>query len=159
MKLNMKSMSRRLASFEIVLAAGLFVSQLHAQQIKFGLTLANINNPIAPIVVTNGDGSISITAGGGDTYGSPDSLTYAYEQKTGDFDVSVQVLNVTATDVFGQDTPKGSLMIRASLSPTDYDVQINATPPSPSNRNGQIESIGRMVLANDTDDVPGRLQQ
>jgi len=159
MKLSTKLNSRRLASLGTIFASGLLVGQLHAQQIKFGLTLANINNPITPIVVTNGDGSISITAGGGDTYGSPDSFTYAYEQKTGDFDVCVQVLSVTATDPIGQDTPKGSLMMRASLSPTDYDVQISATPPDPSNRHGQIESIGRMVLANDTDDLPGRLQQ
>src|SRR5258708_26782534 len=91
-------------------------TQSHAQQIKWGLTLVNINNPITPIVVTNGDGSISITAGGGDTYGSPDSFTYAYQQVTGDFDVCVQVMNVTATDPVGQDTPKGALMLRSSLA-------------------------------------------
>jgi hypothetical protein len=159
MKLNIKATFRRLARCGLAFASGLMLCQIQAQQIKFGLTLANVNNPITPIVITNGDGSISITAGGGDTYGTPDSFTYAYEQKTGDFDVCVQVLNVTATDVVGQDTPKGSLMMRSSLDPGAYDVQINATPPSPSNRNGQIESIGRMVLANDTDDLPGRLQQ
>ena len=54
----------------------LMVMQSYAQQIKWGLTVLNINNPITPIVVTNGDGSISITAGGGDTYGAPDSFTY-----------------------------------------------------------------------------------
>ena len=129
------------------------------QTIKWGLTLTNINNPITPDVVTNTDGSVTITAGGGDTYGSPDSLTYAYQQVTGDFDVQVQVPYVAATDVFGQDTPKGSLMIRASLDPATYDIQINATPPSPSHRNGQIEFIGRIVLGNDTDDLPGRMQQ
>src|SRR5215813_15226650 len=78
------------------------------QTIQWGLTLTNINNPIIPTVVTNGDGSISITAGGGDTYTAPDSFTYAYQTVTGDFDISVRVMNVTATDVFQQDTPKGS---------------------------------------------------
>jgi hypothetical protein len=161
MKISTKLNSRRLASFGTIFASGLLVSQLHAQQIKFGLTLANINNPITPIVVTNGDGSISITAGGGDTYTAPDSFTYAYEQKTGDFDVCVQVLNVTATDTSSghQDSAKGSLMMRSSLASTAYDVQISALPARPAARNGQIESIGRMVLANDTDDLPGRLQQ
>src|SRR5436305_4292657 len=142
-----------LAMAAVAIASGSVLSQ--AQQIKWGLTLVNINHPITPTVVTNGDGSISITAGGGDTYGAPDSFTYAYQQVSGDFDVSVQVVNVDATDVFAQDTPKGSLMMRSSLNPSAYDVQINATPPSPSNRNGQIESIGRMLLANDTDDLPG----
>jgi hypothetical protein len=130
----------------------------NAQQIKWGLTLTNINNPITPIVVTNGDGSVTITAGGGDTYGTPDSFTYAYQQVTGDFDICVQVVNVTATDVEGQDTPKGALMMRASLDAGSYNIQLNGTPPSPSHRNGQIEFIGRMVLTTDTDDLPGRMQ-
>ena len=58
-----------------------------AQSIQWGLTLTNINNPITPIVVTNGDGSVSITGGGGDAYDNPDSITYAYQQVTGDFDI------------------------------------------------------------------------
>src|SRR5205823_14504758 len=123
-----------LALAAVAIASGSVLSQ--AQPIKWGLTLVNINNPITPDVVTNSDGSISITAGGGDTYGAPDSLTYAYQQVTGDFDVQVQVLNVAATDVYGQDTPKGSLMMRASLDSSTYDIQINATPPRPSNGTG-----------------------
>jgi hypothetical protein len=126
------------------------------QTIQWGLTLTNINNPITPDAVTNSDGSITITAGGGDTYGSPDSFTYAYQAVTGDFDIRVRVLNVAATDPKGQDSPKGSLMVRASLDPGSYDFQISALPPAPSSRDGQIETIGRIVLANDTDDVPGR---
>src|SRR5882672_11732625 len=143
----------------MIALSGLVSLNLQSATIQWGLTLTNINNPITPIVVTNGDGSISITAGGGDTYGAPDSFTYAYQQVAGDFDVCVQVMNVTATDPIGQDTPKGSLMLRASLTPTAYDVQISATPADPSNRHGQIESIGRLNLATDTDDLPGRLQQ
>src|SRR5258708_383651 len=150
---------RHLVLFSIAFVACVVATQSHAQQIKWGLTVLNINNPITPIVVTNGDGSISITAGGGDTYGAPDSFTYAYQQVTGDFDVCVQVMSVTATDPIGQDTPKGSLMLRASLAATAYDVQISATPADPSNRHGQIESIGRLNLVTDTDDLPGRLQQ
>jgi hypothetical protein len=130
--------------------------QAQAQPIQWGLTLANINNPIPPAVVTNADGSISITAGGGDTYGAPDSFTYAYQQITGDFDIKVRVVNVTATDPAGQGSPKGSLMVRASLDPASTDFMINALPLAPSGRDGQIESIGRLVPANDTDDLPGR---
>src|SRR6266704_1967689 len=141
MKTNLKYDVRYLVAFSIAFVACLVGMQSHAQQIKWGLTVLNINNPITPIVVTNGDGSISITAGGGDTYGAPDSFTYAYQQVAGDFDVCVQVMNVTATDPIGQDTPKGALMLRASLTPTAYDVQISATPADPSNRHGQIESI------------------
>jgi hypothetical protein len=47
-------------------------------------------------------------------------------------------------------------MVRASLDPDTYDLQINALCPVLSYRDGQIETIGRIVLAQDTDDLPGR---
>ena len=157
----------------LLAAAGVaaFAPAAHSQAFPWGLTLTNINNPIAPIVVTNAPGntngpggvaaptgSISVIAGGGDTYSNPDSFTYAYQQVTGDFDIRVRVLNVTATDPQGQDSPKGSLMVRASLSPASPDFMINALPLAPSGRQGQIESIGRVAVGNDTDDLPGRGQ-
>ena len=144
--------------FLTILAALSIPASLAAQgtTIQWGLTLTNFNDPITPIVATNGDGSLSITAGGGDTYSAPDSFTYAYQQVTGDFDIRVQVLNVTATDPAGQGSPKGSLMVRSTLTTNSYDFMINALPLSPSSRNGQIESIGRINLAIDTDDLPGR---
>lgn len=131
-----------------------------AQQIKWGLTLTNINNPITPIVVTNGDGSISITAGGGDTYGSASdySFTYAYQQVSGDFDICVQVINVEATDPQLQDSPKGALMVRSALNAPAFDVQVSALPLAPSSRDGQIESVGLLDLNIGTDDMPGRMQ-
>ena len=141
------------------LAAGLAAMSAQAQQIKWGLTLVNINNPITPILATNANGSLSITAGGGDTYSAPDSFTYAYQQITGDFDIAVQVMDVTATDAQGQDSPKGALMVRASLDPSSYNYQISAMPLAPSGRDGEIESIGRLDKNIDTDDVPGRMQK
>ena len=145
--------------FGIVLLALLIqTSPALSAQIQWGLTVTNINNPTSTTVVTNGDGSISITTGGGDTYDNPDSFTYAYQQVTGDFDIRVRVMNVTATDPQGQDSPKGSLMVRASLDSVAADFQINALPLSPSARNGQIEGIGRMSPTLGTDDLPGRMQ-
>jgi hypothetical protein len=129
------------------------VTTAHAQPIKWGLTLTNLNNPSVNVVVTNGDGSVSITTGGGDTYGKPDSFAYAYQQVTGDFDIRVQVVNVDGAN--GQDSAKGSLMVRASLDPNSYDFMINALPLT-FGRFGQIESIGRMNINTDTDDLPGR---
>jgi hypothetical protein len=130
-----------------------------AAQIQWGLTLTNINNPITPIVVTNGDGSISITGGGGDAYDNPDSFTYAYQQVTGDFDIRVRIMNVTATDPATQDSARGALMVRATLDPVAVDFQINAVPLAPFGRDGQIEGIGRMRPDLGTDDIPGRMQQ
>ncbi|MCX6928609.1 MAG: hypothetical protein NT154_36170 [Verrucomicrobia bacterium] len=135
----------------------------HGQQgpTKWGLTVTNINNPIAPIVVTNSDGSISITAGGGDTYDNPDSFTYAYQQVTGDFDIRVRVMNVVLSDPAATqpDSAKGALMVRATLDSVAADFQMNATPLAPAGRDGEIESIARMSSTGGTDDIPGRMQK
>lgn len=145
--------SRRFAT--ALLLGGIAVSAANANVIQWGLTLTNIDNPTPTTVVTNGDGSISITTGGGDTYGKPDSFAYAYQQVTGDFDIRVQIINCTCSNPGEQGSPKASLMVRASLDPSSYDFMINALPTSTS-RNGQIESIGRLNQATDTDDIPGR---
>jgi hypothetical protein len=128
------------------------------QTIQWGLTITNINNSHPPDLVTNSDGSITIIAGGGDTYGNPDSFTYAYQQVTGDFDIRVRVMNVqsTVTNHGGSIAPKGSLMVRASLDSDTNDFQINATPLLPFQVDGHIETIGRIIVASDTDDLPGR---
>jgi len=142
------------------LLAGM-ATQTQALQTKWGLTVVNINNPTPTVLVTNLDGSLSITTGGGDTYQGghdPYSFTFAYQQVTGDFDICVQIKNLTATDPLGQDSPKASLMVRTSLDPSyAYDVQVNATPLAPSGRKGQIESVGRLDLNDGTDDLPGRM--
>ncbi len=135
----------------------LALAAAHAQTtIQWGLTLTNIHNPTPTTVVTNGDGSISITTGGGDTYGHPDSFTYAYQQVSGDFDIRVRIINCTAVDAATQNSPKASLMVRESLDPDSYDFMINALPLAPSTRYGQIESIGRLDTNTDTDDIEGR---
>ena len=149
-----------LAKLAVVLC-GFAVISVQAQPIKWGLTLTTINNPITPTVVTNGDGSISITGGGGDAYDNPDSITYAYQQVTGDFDIRVQVKNVVLSDPTATqpDSARGALMVRASLDPIAADFQINATPLSPAGRDGEIEGIGRMRADLSTDDLPGRMQK
>jgi hypothetical protein len=153
-----------------ILLAALALFSAGAQTIQWGLTLTNINNPITPIVITNAAGntnapggtqapigSITIIAGGGDAWGVPDSFTYAYEQLTGDFDKRVRIINNDPTDPQGQDSPRGSLMVRAGLQPNDYNIQIDAEPLAPSGRNGQICSIARIVgSVGYADDMPGR---
>ncbi len=143
---------------EVLVVSGVTLAAAHAQtNISWGLTLTNIDNPTPTIVVTNGDGSISITTGGGDTYGNPDSFAFAYQQVTGDFDIRVQIINCTCIDTNVQDSAKASLMVRQSLDPDSYDFMINALPTT-TDRNGQIESIGRLNTNTDTDDLPGRGQ-
>ena len=158
-----RNSSRRLLSgLAPITLCGLVLATAQAQTpIQWGLTLTTINNPITPTVVTNGDGSISITGGGGDAYDNPDSITYAYQQVTGDFDIRVRVMNVLLSDTnaTSPDSARGSLMVRASLDPVAADFQINATPLYPASRDGQIEGIGRMRPDLSTDDLPGRMQQ
>src|SRR5580693_7038136 len=89
---------------------GLALASVHAQTtIQWGLTLTNINNPTPTTVVTNADGSISITTGGGDTYGNPDSFACAYQQVTGDFSIRFRIINCTAVDAATQNSPKAWL--------------------------------------------------
>lgn len=139
---------RRLPS----LAAGLLLSgvsgvTLHAQS----LTHVDINNPVTGVIAQNG-GNITITAGGGDTYGTSDSFTYLYEQRTGNFDVKVQVLNVDADDPVGaQNSAKAALHVRASLDKSSPDIQVNATPVTGA---GYIETISRPVFGGETEDPP-----
>ena len=144
-----------------IAVCSLGLASAQAQSIQWGLTLTNINNPIPPIVVTNGDGSISITGGGGDAYDNPDSFTYAYQQVTGDFDIRVRVMNVLLSDPLAvqPDSARGALMVRASLDSITPDFQINATPRAPAGRDGEIEGIGRMRADLSTDDIPGRMQK
>jgi len=156
-----KHYSRSFFACASILFAGFAFVSAEAQQIKWGLTVTNINNPITPTIVTNANGSVSITAGGGDTYDNPDSFTYAYQQVTGDFDVRVRVMNVVLSDpnATGPDSAKGALMARATLDSVSPDFQINATPLAPAGRDGEIESIARMRFDLGTDDIPGRMQK
>lgn len=117
------------------------------------LTLVDINNPVAGKVAQNADGSFTVTAGGGDTWDASDSFTYYYEERTGDFDVKVQVINVEIGDPAQQDSAKASLMARVSLDPGSANVQVNALPLDPKNA---IETIYRPKANAATDDMPDR---
>lgn len=116
------------------------------------LTQTDINNPVAGKVTVTGD-TIEVIAGGNDTWGTSDSFTYLHEQKTGDFDVSVRVLNLTIGDTAAQDSAKAALMARANLTPGSPNVQVNALATDPKNA---IETIFRPAQDGGTDDMPDR---
>jgi len=121
--------------------------------VQAALTLVDINNPVAGTLANNPDGSFTITAGGGDTWDNSDSFTYYYEERTGDFDVSVQIVNLEIGDPGQQDSAKASLMARVDTSPGSADVMINALPLDPKNA---IETIYRPRADAGTDDMPDR---
>lgn len=117
-----------------------------------GLTKIEINNPVGGTVVTNPDNSTTVTAGGGDTYDNADSFTYLYGQKTGNFDVKVKVLDVSAdAAATQQQSAKASLHVRANLTPGSPDVQVSATPIAGAN---YVETIARPLQNGSTDDPP-----
>lgn len=124
------------------------------------LTKIDINMPqdengelIQSEITDNADGSFTVTAGGGDTWGNTDSFTYLYEERTGDFDIRVQVLDVLADDPSDsqQGSAKGSLHVRTSLDPDSADVMINGTPVAGAN---YVETIYRPAKGRGTDDPP-----
>jgi hypothetical protein len=112
--------------------------------------LLDINNTVVSTVVTNADGSFTLTAGGGDTWDNADSFSYLHQQRSGDFDVRVQVLSVEADDAAStQKNAKGALHIRANLTPGSPNIQLNASPIAGAN---YVETIFRPVQDGGTDD-------
>ncbi len=141
-----KTANRRVLPSALLLSLLPFTSAL-AQN----FTQLDLNNPVPGQVTENG-GNISITAGGGDTYGTEDSFTYLYEQRTGDFDIKVQVTGVDADDAGGaQKSAKAALHIRATLDKNSPDIQVNATP---LNGAGYVETIARPLPGGETEDPP-----
>ena len=122
-------------------------STFTSRSIQWGLTLTNIDNPVVPLVSTNSDGSLSITAGGGDDYGLRTPSLMRIQQITGDFDIRVRVMGLTATDAKDQRFAERSLMVRSGLEADAFDFMIDALPRSPSAVDGRIESIGRWIKA------------
>ena len=114
--------------------------------------LLDINNKVVSTVVTNADGSFTLTAGGGDTWDNADSFSYLHQLRSGDFDVRVQVLSVEADDAAStQKSAKGALHIRANLTPGSPNIQLNASPIAGAN---YVETIFRPVQDGGTDDPP-----
>ena len=123
--------------------------KVHAQA---GLTKVDINNPVVGTVTANPDSSTTVTAGGGDTYGTADSFTYLYEQRTGDFDVRVRVVDVDADDAANQQrSSKGSLQVRANLTAGSPNIQVSGTPAAGEN---YVETIARPAQDGETNDPP-----
>jgi len=115
-------------------------------------TFLDLNNPVAGSVTTNADSSFTVTAGGGDTYDQADSFSYLYEARSGDFDVQVRVLGVDADDAAGaQRSAKGSLHVRANLTPGSPNIQVSAAPMAGAN---YVETIARPTQNGNTDDPP-----
>jgi hypothetical protein len=76
-----------------------------------------------------GNNGYYVRAGGSDIWNPADGMHFAYQQMTGDFDVSVRVANVTFADVWS----KAGLMIREDLTQGSRNYLLAATPTNGQN--------------------------
>jgi regulation of enolase protein 1 (concanavalin A-like superfamily) len=81
-----------------------------AQQVG-ELTSVDIGGPVAGSTTKLQDGW-QLVAGGADIWGTSDQFRFAYQQRSGDFDVFVKVVTVTQTDLY----TKAGLMVRDTLN-------------------------------------------
>ncbi|HEV8541813.1 MAG TPA: PA14 domain-containing protein [Verrucomicrobiae bacterium] len=75
------------------------------------LTSADVGNPAAGSTTVLPDG-FEIQGGGADIWGTADQFRWAYEERTGDFDLIARVESLTPTDLY----TKAGLMVRDSLA-------------------------------------------
>lgn len=75
------------------------------------LTSVDIGGPAAGTTTKLPDG-YQVVAGGADIWGASDQFRFAYQQRSGDFDIFVKIASVTQADLY----TKAGLMVRDSLN-------------------------------------------
>lgn len=86
---------------------------------------------------------LTIVAGGADIWGTHDEFRFAYKMVKGDFDISLQILSLSATNLY----TKAGIMARTDLSDNCQHVYFQVFPDnSPRNHNnGGCELQYRLV--------------
>ena len=96
------------------------------------LIQTDIGNPVIEGKFSYTDKWISITAGGADIWGTKDEFHFAYHKMRGDFEMSVQVLSLSAANQY----TKAGIMARTDSSDNSQHVYFQVFPDnSPRNRN------------------------
>ena len=85
---------------------------------------AGADPAIAGMMFVEGPGAYTILAEGSDIWGNGDGFNFAYEMKTNDFDVVVQVEDETYTSTWS----KAGLMVRETLAAGSRDWNIITSP-------------------------------
>ena len=83
-----------------------------------------IGNPALPGGIYGIVNGIGITSGGAEIGGTNDQLLFVYQQRTGDFDLSVNLAGLGLSDAFA----KAGLMARETLDPAGRFAATLATP-------------------------------
>ena len=91
-----------------------------------GWSTRDIGNPGVAGDATFALGTWTIDGGGTDIYGTQDAFRFAYQQMTGDIDITVRVTSLELIDPF----TKAGLMIRESLTSNATNAYVFVTPSS-----------------------------
>jgi hypothetical protein len=96
------------------------------------LKQTDIGNPTIAGKVNITDTGFEITAGGADIWGTRDEFHFSYQTIKGDFDLSVQILNLSAAHMY----TKAGIMARTDLNDNSQHVYYQVFPDnSPRNHN------------------------
>jgi hypothetical protein len=92
----------------------------------------DIGNPAIAGMVNTTEKGFGITAGGADIWGTHDEFHFSYQTIKGDFDMSVQILSLSATNLY----TKAGIMMRTDLNDNSQHVFFQVFPDnSPRNHN------------------------
>ena len=116
-----------------------------SQPAQTSLTSVDIGNPnpAGNINTLTPGRDFNVTVGGTDIWGTSDSFNFLYEQKTGDFDVKVRLIGLTAIN----DSTMAGLMARETLAAGSKHVNIKIRPAGyrlnyRSSTNGTTVGVG-----------------
>lgn len=116
-------------------------SDVSAQGAIQNWTVADIGSPAEPgSAFSMNPGDIDVRAGGTDIWGAADSFNYVYQQRTGDFDVAVQMTRLD----FVTFSTRGGLMVREDLSPGSRNLFVGTYP-----ENGQPQWVASVRSVTD----------
>jgi regulation of enolase protein 1 (concanavalin A-like superfamily) len=92
----------------------------------------DIGNPTTTGKVNTTENGFEITAGGADIWGTRDEFHFSYQTVKGDFDISVQILSLSTTNLY----TKAGIMARTDLNDNSQHVYFQVFPDnSPRNHN------------------------
>ncbi|MCX8154952.1 MAG: lamin tail domain-containing protein, partial [Verrucomicrobiae bacterium] len=93
-------------------ASNLMASNSTVSFVAVSLNQAQVGNPALPGSYSTVSGGYNVTAGGSDIGGASDQFFFVYQQRTGDFDMSVRIANLSPSDAWA----KAGLMARENLN-------------------------------------------
>ncbi len=137
---------RKVAIFTLFLGLSFLI---HGQKpvVFSGLTFTDIGAKTIKGTATTDNDEIKIIAGGKDIWGRHDEFHFGYKKLKGNFDISVQVLDLSLADKY----TKAGLMARADLSDSSQHAYYQVFPDNSARNknNGGCEFQYRSVKGGD----------